>query len=62
MGWRDRILNDFISEVNRLTLVADPDGLLTEEVLVTRLREKGFEIIEYEESISFRYAYETKYR
>lgn len=62
MGWRDRILNDFISEVNRLTLVADPDGLLTEEVLVTRLREKGFEIIEYEDSISFRYAYETKYR
>ena len=62
MGWRDSILNEFINDVSKLTLVADPDGLLTEELLVTGLREKGFEIIEYEDAISFRYAYETKYR
>ncbi|MDD4127474.1 MAG: BREX-3 system phosphatase PglZ [Methanomicrobium sp.] len=62
MGWRDSILNEFVTDICKLTLVADPDGLLTEELLVTRLREKGFEIIEYEDAISFRYAYETKYR
>jgi hypothetical protein len=62
MGWRESILKEFVSDVSRLTLVADPDGLLTEEVLVNRLRESGFEIIEYEDAISFRYAYETKYR
>ncbi|MBP2133983.1 hypothetical protein J2128_001949 [Methanomicrobium sp. W14] len=62
MGWRDSILSEFITDISKLTLVADPDGLLTEELLVTRLREKGFEIIEYEDAISFRYAYETKYR
>ncbi|MEA2034029.1 MAG: BREX-3 system phosphatase PglZ [Euryarchaeota archaeon] len=62
MGWRDSILNEFITDVSKLTLVADPDGLLTEEVLVIKLREKGFDIIEYEDAISFRYAYETKYR
>ncbi len=60
--WRDIILNEFVSNVCRLTLVADPDGLLTEEYLVLELRERGFDIIEYEDAISFRYAYETKYR
>ena len=62
MGWRDSILKEFINDVSRLTLVADPDALLTEEVLIAGLHKKGFEIIEYEDAISFRYAYETKYR
>ena len=27
--WRDHILKEFTPELSRLTLVADPDGLLT---------------------------------
>ena len=33
-NWRDTILNDFVPQVSKLTLVADPDSLLTEETLV----------------------------
>ncbi len=61
-GWRDNILKEFPSQVARLTLVADPDGLLTEEGVLQGLRERGFDLIEFEDSIAFRYAYESKYR
>ena len=61
-SWRDIILNEFVSRVSRLTLVADPDGLLSEEELALELRTRGFDIIEYEDAISFRYAYESQYR
>ena len=30
-SWRDQILKEFTPKVARLTLVADPDGLLLEE-------------------------------
>ena len=46
----------------RLTLVADPDGLLTEEGMLSAIRERGFDLIPFDDSISFRYAYESQYR
>lgn len=61
-SWRDSILNDFVPNVSKLTLVADPDCLLTEEKLVLELRRRGFELLEFSDSIEFRYAYEAKYR
>ena len=61
-GWRGIILKEFPSQVARLTLVADPDGLLTEEGVLQGLRERGFDLIEFEDPIAFRYAYESKYR
>ena len=33
-GWRNSILNDFVPNVSKLTLVADPDCLLTEAELI----------------------------
>jgi len=60
--WRDTILNDFVPKVSKLTLVADPDCLLTEEKLAFELRERGFDLIEFNDAIEFRYAYESKYR
>lgn len=60
--WRDAILNDFVPNVSKLTLVADPDCLLTEEKLVLELRGRGFELIEFSDPVEFRYAYEAKYR
>ena len=41
-SWRDAILNDFVPNVSKLTLVADPDSLLTEEKLAVELRGRGF--------------------
>ncbi len=60
--WREVILKDFVPNVSKLTLVADPDGLLTEEELILRLRKRGFDLIEFSDPIEFRYAYESQYR
>ena len=62
VSWRDAILNDFVLGVSKLTLVADPDCLLTEEKLALTLRGRGFDLIEFNDPIEFRYAYESKYR
>ncbi|WP_303674809.1 BREX-3 system phosphatase PglZ [Vampirovibrio chlorellavorus] len=61
-SWRDAILNDFVPNVSKLTLVADPNCLLTEEKLALELRERGFDLIEFNDPVEFRYAYESKYR
>lgn len=61
-SWRDSILKNFVPNVSKLTLVADPDGLLTEEKLSLVLRQRGFDLIEFSDPIEFRYAYESKYR
>lgn len=61
-NWREHILKEFTPQVARLTLVADPDGLLTEERVIQGLRERGFELISFEDPIAFRFAYESKYR
>jgi hypothetical protein len=60
--WHDQILKEFPTDIARFTLVADPDGLLTEEGVVTGLRERGFDIITFDDPIAFRYVYESKYR
>jgi len=61
-SWRDAILNQFVPQVSMLTLVADPDGLLAEEKLALALRERGFDLIEFNDAVEFRYAYESNYR
>lgn len=61
-NWRDAILNNFVPCVSKLTLVADPDSLLSEENLAMELRGRGFELMEFTDPIEFRYAYESKYR
>lgn len=58
-SWRDTILNDFVPHVSKLTLVADPDSLLTEEKLALTLRGRGFDLIEFNDPVEFRYAYES---
>ena len=61
-SWRDAILNKFVPNLSKLTLVADPDCLLTEEKLAFELRGRGFDLIEFNDPVEFRYAYESKYR
>ena len=61
-SWRDQILKEFTPKVARLTLVADPDGLLLEEGILEGIRERGFELIPFEDHVAFRYAYELKFR
>lgn len=61
-NWRDHILRHFQPKISRLTLVADPDGLLTEEGMLSAIRERGFDLIPFDDSIMFRFAYESQYR
>src|SRR5579883_1956877 len=60
--WSERILREFTPGVQPLTVVADPDGLLTEPRLSQALAERGFESLVFEEPISFRFVYESRYR
>lgn len=61
-SWRDQVLWEFTPQVARLTVVADLDGLLTEEGIVQELREQGFDLILFDDPVAFRFAYESKYR
>jgi len=61
-SWRSLILREFTPKAARLTLAADPDGLLLEEGILERIRERGFELIPFDDHIAFRYAYESKFR
>ena len=64
-SWRDPILAQFtpeIATVARLTIVADPDELLTEEGIIGGIRERGFEIVPFEDHVAFRYAFERRFR
>jgi hypothetical protein len=60
--WRGHILKEFTPGVQPITAVADPDGLLTEPRLSQALAERGFESVLFEDSISFRFAYESRFR
>ena len=61
-NWREQILSEFAPNVARLTLVVDPDALLLEEGILAGIRERGFELIPFEDPIAFRYAYESRFR
>ena len=61
-SWRDKVLREFTPDVSRLTLVADPDGILSEEGILEGIRERGFEIIPFDDHVTFRYAYELGFR
>lgn len=60
--WRKTILEELVPNIAKLTLVFDPDYLLTEEKLAMELYGRGFHLIELNDSIEFRYTYESKYR
>ena len=60
--WRERILEGFTPRVARVTLAADPDGLLLEEVLLEAIRERGFGILVFENPVAFRFACESRFR
>ena len=65
LGWREPILKHFtpeIAEATRLTIVGDPDQLLSEEEILSALSESGFDVIPFVDQIAFRFAYEARYR
>ena len=60
--WIDRILKEFPVDLSRLWIAADPDDVLLDEQVLSGLRERGFEVLPFEDSIAFRAEYEERYR
>src|SRR5699024_7319218 len=61
-SWKDEILKVITEPVSFLYVLSDPDGLLNDETILTKLQGKNIEMIEIEDVISFRYVFESKYR
>ena len=61
-SWHNYILQHFRQPIHRLTLVADPDGLMLEEELLAAIQQNGFDLLPFEDHVAFRYAYESHYR
>src|SRR5690606_1399969 len=61
-SWRDQILKEFTPGIARLTLAADPDGLLLEEGVYEAIQERGFAVLPYDDPVAFRYVYESRFR
>jgi hypothetical protein len=62
-SWRERILQAFVPEVARLTLVADPDALLSDEGIQADLVGRGFDVLAVgDDPMGLRFLYESRYR
>lgn len=60
--WIERILKEFPADLSRLWIAADPDDVLLAEPVLVGLRERGFELLPFEDSVAFRAEYEERYR
>src|SRR5690242_9829102 len=61
-SWRDQILAEFIPDIHPITLVTDPDNLVTEENTLQAIQQRGFTVLLYDDPIEFRYVFETRFR
>ena len=62
MSWRNLLLKPFVPGIARKTIVADPDELFRDEKIFRSITDRGFTLIFFEESISFRFLYESELR
>ena len=60
--WIDHILTHFTEDLNLLWVAYDPDGILLDEVFLTALRNRGFELMQYDDPFIFRTEFEDRYR
>lgn len=64
IAWQESILHDFTREIAasiNLTVVGDPDNLFSETQLQEMLQKNGYELLVFEDPVSFRYQYESNY-
>jgi len=57
-----KIANDLSISISEINIAIDPDEILGDERLLDKLIENEFIIIRYEDPVSFRYEYESKFR
>lgn len=61
-AWTDRILQEFPADLSRFWIACDPDDLLLDERILHGLRDRGFEVLPFEDPVAFRTEYEERYR
>ncbi len=64
-SWRNGILDRFSSDIAgacRLTIVADPNGLLTDKDVSNQLEANGFKVVTFEDHVEFRLTFERHFR
>ena len=61
-SWTERILQAFPEDLSSFWIASDPDNLLLDENILRVLRDRGFEVLPFEDSIAFRVEYEERYR
>jgi hypothetical protein len=61
-AWTDRILREFPPELARFWVACDPDDVLLDEGVLHSLRERGFEVLPFNDPVVFRAEYEERYR
>jgi hypothetical protein len=60
--WRDSLLAPFVPGIARKTVVSDPDELFRDDKVFREITDRGFTLIYFEDSISFRFTYESQFR
>lgn len=60
--WREQIVRRLVPNTARVTAMSDADGLLRDPGVVQAIQAKGFAIVQFEESVSFRFDYESRFR
>jgi len=60
--WREQIVRRLVPNTARVTAVSDADGLLRDPGVFQAIQAKGFVIVQFEDSVSFRFDYESRFR
>jgi hypothetical protein len=61
-AWYEPIVQQVVPHRARVTAVSDPDALFRDPRLCKAIQDKGFTIIQYDDPISFRFDYESRFR
>lgn len=60
--WTERIIQAFPEDLSSFWIANDPDNLLLDEHILRVLRDRGFEVLPFDDPIVFRVEYEERYR
>lgn len=60
--WTERIIQSFPEDIASFWIAKDPDNLLLDEHILQVLRDRGFEVLLFDDPIVFRVEYEERYR
>lgn len=62
INWRNEVTKLFYGDHISLFIANDHDLLLNDETILSFFEEKGIHVLRFDDSISFRYLYESQYR